>query len=202
MRRIVLSALFLLVAAGCTPTLNARAVSYHEGPELVGKRFAVVALDGQENDLEFRHYAEIVNRHLHAKGMTQAPSLDNADYRVQFRYGVDGGRQQIVSYPARGYGSVGGFYGGGFRGVGMGYSMPVYGNRVESYTNYTREFTLELLRNDRSRTAVYQGRVTSIGGGSSFSAIASCMIAALFENFPGPSGQEVHVSLPLAACQS
>lgn len=204
MSRIVLSGLLLVVLSGCTPTLNARAISYHDGLELgAGKQFAVVAEAGQENNLEFKHYAELVNHHLHAAGLTQAPTLAEADYRVQFRYRVDEGRQQVVSYPARNYGGLGGYYGSsGYRGIGIGYSMPIYGNRVESYTSYTREFALELLRNDRSRATVYQGKVTSMGEGPNFASVAPCMIAALFRNFPGPDGQEVAVSLPVESCRS
>lgn len=192
---------FLLLSA-CTPTLGARVVGYHDGLELrPGKSFAVVAQDGQENDLEFRHYAEIVNRHLHAQGLVQAVSLNRADYRVQFRYGIDGGRQQVVSYPARGYGGMSTFYGsGGYTGIGMGYTMPYHGSRVESYTTYTRLFELQILRNKGVRDTVYQGRVVSTGENASFSSVAPCMIAALFQNFPGPNGQEMIVRLPLASC--
>lgn len=203
--RHMLSLLCLIpFVAACTPTLNARAVSYHNGLELgQGKQFAIVADGDQQNNLEFTHYAEMVNRQLHRHGLTQAPSLDTAYYRVQFRYDVDEGKQQIVSYPSRSYGGLGGYYGsGGYSGVGIGYSMPIYGNRVESYTSYTRVFEMEILRNDRSRAKVYQGRVTSRGENDSISAIAPCMIAALFENFPGVDGQEVSISLPYAACNA
>lgn len=199
-----LVALLLLAACSSTPTLRAQTISYHDGLQLgAGKQFAVVAEDGQMNDLEFKHYAERVNTHLHRFGLKQAPSLAEADYRVHFSYSVDDGKQNIVSYPARGYGGVSSVYGSrGYSGVGLGYSMPIYGygNRTESYTVYTRRFELRIVEANKARNSVYQGRVTSSGQGASFAAVAPCMIAALFENFPGVDGREVSIRLPMDSC--
>lgn len=196
-----ISALALLGA--CTPTLSAKALRFNQGLELnTGKTFAIVAEGEQNNNLEFNHYAELLNRQLQIHGLQQASSLVAADYRVYFSYGSDGGRQFVQSYPD--VGLRGGFSSYG-SGVGIGIGGPLYDpyrhNRVESYVVYTHRFEMRIENaHSRGRNNVFQGRVVGSGGSQGIAANMPCLIAAMFQDFPGRSGVEQDISLPLTAC--
>jgi hypothetical protein len=137
-------------------------------------------------------------------GFKQAESLRAADYRITFSYGNDGGRQFVTSYPDYGWHGGIGTYGGNV-GIGVGgpfYDPYRYRRNVESYVIYT--YYLDLHMEDMrsgNKTEVFQGRVAASGDVDGISGAMPCMVAALFADFPGQSGIETQLSLPLDGCR-
>ena len=186
---ILVLALPLLLGA-CSTSLVASAIGYHNGLELgTGKTYAVIAKEGQENDLEFRHYAQIVNQQLSSHGLRQSDSLPQADYRVLLDYGVDDGKEHTEIRSMR----VGGY---GDKDEDKSYYIPY----TSSYMTYGHSFALEMQRNDAGRQAVYQGEVSKTSRNDDFTVDASCLILALFRNFPGTNGERITVLQPREQC--
>lgn len=199
--RIISLFLILLFVSACVVTQEAKVLRYNNGVEQ-GKRFAIVAEGAQQGDLEFNHYAELVNAQLQTHGIPQSNSLDGADYRVTFSYKTDAGKQVIESYPDYGmYGSIGN-NGGGY-GVGGTLYDPYYNSRraTSSYTVYTHSLELRVVAvNQRGVPTVWQGKVSAEDSNNSINAIMPCLVQALFVGFPASSGKEQTVSVPAATC--
>jgi hypothetical protein len=199
MRIITLILLMFLVSA-CVISRQAQVLRFDNGLE-VGKRFAIVAEGAQQGDLEFTHYAELVNAQLQTHGFPQAQSLDAADYRVFFSYHTDSGKQVIETHPDYGfYGGVNN-YGDGF-GVGGTLYDPYYQRRsVTSYTTYTHRLELRIIAaSQRGMPTLWQGKATMEDGNSSINAVMPCLVAALFSGFPAGGGVEQAVMVPTAIC--
>lgn len=191
----------LAVLPACTPTVSAQALRFNKGIELgTGKDFAIVAEGNQANNLEFNHYAELVNRGLQSHGLQQAGSLESADYRVTFGYGSDKGTHIVNTYPD--YGMYGGFgsYGSHIGLGGTFYPRRSYASSYQQY--YSHRFELRITdANARGMPTVFQGRVSAEDGNATINSIMPCLVAALFSNFPGADGVEQTVTLPRASCR-
>lgn len=205
MARLLILASILALLGGCTPTIRANTLRFNQGLELgAGKTFAIVAEGTQRNNLEFNHYAELMNAGLQRNGLQQANSLESADYRVYFSYGSDGGRQYVASYPD--YGLHGGFgtYGDNIgMGVGSTFYEPYrYHNNLSSYIVYSYRLDMRI-ENMRSpnRNEVFQGHVTGSGDSGGLNNAMPCLVTAMFQNFPGLNGVEQTISIPLASCR-
>lgn len=200
MLRFVCLSFLLLGLTGCASFFEAQALHFNKGVQLhSGKTFAIVAEGAQQNNLEFNHYAELVNAQLQMNGLRQASSLGSADYRVTFAYGSNGGSQIVESYPDYslygGYGSYGSMIGAG------GTFYPPPHSQVTSYALYTHR--LELWMRDAAQSnmpTVFQGRVIVSRSDPSITSAMPCMVKAMFVEFPGPDGVERDVNLPVESC--
>lgn len=191
-----------LAACQNTVRFSANTLSYYDESKLiVGKTFAIIPLDGQRNDLEFKKYAKLVEGRLKEQGFIPSNS-NTAYYAVILRYSVDGGRTITYSLPQ--YGMMPGdttYHSGSFNNDTY-YTPPRYGvvgSRVETRVEYTRILLLDIF-NKRTGQKVYQGVVKSAGGAGSFSAVADCMIKAAFQDFPGANGTVGSVGFPIDTC--
>ena len=130
-------------------------------------------------------------------------------------YGVDKGRERVVSSPGFGdpwYG--GGYYGRGFyRPViitGRGGRRFVYGyrdpflwggfgpgwgyNDVSSYTVYTSGLNLQIDRaSDGSR--LFEGQAEAQSRDNNLQTIVPNLVEAMFTGFPGNSGERVRITV-------
>lgn len=189
----------LLLATACTPTISAQTLRFNKGLELgTGKTFALVAEDNQANDLEFNHYAELVSRGLQTHGLPQASSLASANYRVTFTYTTDEGTRVINNYPD--YGVYGG-YGSYGSSIGVGGTVYPRGGMSESYRFYTHRLELRIADVYSSPgSTVFQGRVSAEDSNPNITRIMPCLVAALFQSWPGINGVEQSVEVPATAC--
>lgn len=201
MLRFICLSILLLGLTGCASVFEAQALHFNKGIQLhAGKTFAIVAEGGQQNNLEFNHYAELVNTQLQLNGLQQAGSLGGADYRVTFVYGTDGGQQVVESYPDYGlYGGYGSY--GSMIGVGGTFYPPPH-TRVTSYALYTHRFELRMQdARTHNMPTVFQGRVITAVSDPSLTSVMPCLVKVMFVEFPGPDGVEREVRIPSEACR-
>lgn len=175
---------------------------FHENPALAGKRFVMITTQEQEQSLEYKAYAEKVGQWLQRYGMSPAPG-GRADYGVHLDFSVDDGREVISSSPV--YGQVGGGLGhsGKKRKKGAAGHAPIYGvigTELHSDTIYTKKLSLRITDQARRRP-VFEGSVISDGNDPSFAPVADCLMASLFQNFPGLNGQTETVILESDKCR-
>jgi len=190
-------------------------------PAPQGQTFAVVAEDPSlAGGLEFARYADYVETRMEQLGYTQAASPDNATLLVRFDYGVDNGRERVVSRPGfyrdpffspwysyqpivyRGRGggarvayvptrAWGYGWNPGFFGYG-GYGG--FGNEIDSYTVYTSGIELKI---DRAADGqrLFEGKAQAVSTSNRLQYLVPNLVESMFTDFPGNSGETVRISI-------
>src|SRR5688572_22321516 len=106
----------LLGLAGCATGFPAQVQRFQALPAPQGQSFVIQAADAENRGgLEFGNYANLVRQHLVQQGYSEANSPANATLVVTLDYGVDNGRDRVVTSPGLGYS---GFYGPRFSRFG------------------------------------------------------------------------------------
>ena len=167
-----------------------------------------------QGGIEFGQYANLVAGELTRYGYRPAASGERADLVVRMDYGVDKGRERVVSSPGFGdpwYGGYGrGFYrpvivsGRGGRRYVYGYRDPFLwgggfgpgwgGTDVSSYTVYTSGLNLQINRSgDGSR--LFEGHAEAQSRDNNLQAIVPNLVEAMFTGFPGNSGERVRITV-------
>ena len=190
---------------------------HHMPPAGSGENFAVVPLEDQAGSLEWEQYADLVAQQLTAKGYVRRAQPLDAKYAVLFSYAIDRGKTKITQVPIFGQiggglttysgsasGTVGGTPYSGFTS-GSAYTQPTYGeigSELVTATTFTRAVELEifdvpqtLASSDPVKT--FEATAGSAGSSGSLAVVMPAMIAAVFKDFPGKSGETISVSVPL-----
>ena len=212
--------LALLALGACATPFRADVARFQALPVPAGQTFVVQPLDQQnQGGLEFSTYAAMVAQRLAAQGYRPVENPRDATLVVTIGYGVDGGREKIVSRPGfggfgglgyggLGYGRFGGPWGGGFGGYGRfgyrsnflwGWDDPFLygggGTQIDSYTYFTSFLEMRI-----SRTAdgqrLFEGRARARSRQDSLPQIVPNLVEAMFTGFPGNSGEDVKITIP------
>ena len=201
----------LLALGGCATGLPTQVSRYQAMPAPAGQSFVIQAADPEDRGgLEFSRYADLVRRHMIAQGYSEASSAQQASLIVSLSYGVDDGRQQVVSRPGLGYGRFG--YGGfGYRpywsrfgGYGRirspfyyGWDDPFwyrgFGDELDVYTVYKSFLDMDIRRPDGQ--AVFEGTAQARSRTDELSVLVPNLIEAMFTGFPGNSGETVKITV-------
>jgi len=202
----------LLATSACTTGFPARVQRFQAMPAPQGQSFIIEAADPENRGgLEFSHYANLVRSHMVAQGFREAAGRGDATLIVSLDYGVDEGRERIVSRPDPFYGSGFGGYGFGFRrpyfsrfGYLGGYRRsPFYwgwhdpfggGDRIESYTVY-RSFVDLDIRRAADGQAVFEGLAEAQSRSDRLQVLVPNLVEAMFTGFPGNSGERVRITV-------
>ncbi|MDR7100986.1 DUF4136 domain-containing protein [Croceicoccus sp. BE223] len=210
MRALKLGAAPLLMAglAACATPFNADVSRFQtQLPAPAGQTFAVVADDpAMAGGLEFSQYASYVGAEMAKLGYTQAASPENADLLVRFDYGVDAGREKVVTTgfardpfysPWYGFGPYG-YYRPYYRHSAWGYGWydPFFDNGpdVRSYTVYTSGIDMKIDRRaDGAR--LFEGKAEAVSRSNRLQYLVPNLVDAMFTDFPGHSGETVRISI-------
>jgi hypothetical protein len=195
MSRSALSAAAALLAlAGCSETPAPVEVSRFSRPELsAAPRGAIAIVPAPGNDagsIEFQNYAAAVTRELAGIGYPQGTSgslVATLDVQRQFHSAAGGGN--TVSLGAAGSG--GGGYSSGAVGIGVGINLnggPK--EQVETWIGVS-------IRDQATGVALWEARARYVVGAKTpegqDAAVAAKMAHALFQGFPGKSGETILV---------
>lgn len=220
-RRIGLAAMTgaALAMAGCAATPFRADVARFQAqlPAPQGQSFVVEAGNpALQGGIEFGQYAALVAGELTRYGYRPAAPGEKADMVVHMDYGIDKGRERVVSTPGFGNPWYGGYYGRGFYSApvivrGPGGRRYVYGWRdpflwgsgfgpgwgyddVESFTVYTSDLNLRIDRaSDGYR--LFEGRAQAQSRDNDLTQIVPNLVEAMFTNFPGNSGEKVRITV-------
>ena len=165
-----------------------------------------------ESSLEFQNYKKTIENNLQKYGFSIVQEKDTSDFIAFISYGIDGGKEELVSSPV--YGSTGGGtttfsgsaynYGGGGSTYysGTAYSMPTFGvvgSRTSSITQHTRQLAMDLVETStlesKKINKIYEGRLKSTGVCSMLSAMMPGMLESLFMDFPRKSGSTETITI-------
>jgi hypothetical protein len=206
----------LLALGGCATGLPTQVSRYQAMPAPAGQSFVIQAADEEDRGgLEFSRYADLVRRHMIAQGYSEAASPQQASLIVSLGYGVDDGRQQVVTRP--GFGATGyhrfGYGGFGYRpywsrygGYGRlrspfyyGWDDPFWyrggfgGDEIDVYTVYTSYLDMDIRRPDGQ--AVFEGTARARSRTDELSVLVPNLVEAMFTGFPGNSGETVKITV-------
>jgi len=199
----------LLALSACATGLQTQVQRFQALPAPQGQAFVIEAANpNNRGGLEFAQYADLVRRHLIAQGYSEAASHDQATLIVSLDYGVDGGRERIVSYPDPfpysgygGYGPWGGYGRGWGRGWGAyGFGSPWYygwggwGYDTHSYTVYTSHLDMQI-RRAADGQSLFEGLAQAHSSSNELPAIVPNLVEAMFTGFPGNSGETVRITI-------
>ena len=220
LRRLGLAAMTgaALALAGCATPFKADVARFQtQLPAPQGQSFVVEAGNpALAGGIEFGQYANLVAGELSRYGYRPAANGERADLIVRLDYGVDKGRERVVSSPSFGdpwYGGYGGYGRGFYRPVivtGRGGRRYVYGYRdpflwggfgpgwggtdVSSYTVYTSGLNLQINRAaDGSR--LFEGQAEAQSRDNNLQTIVPNLVEAMFTGFPGNSGERVRITV-------
>jgi hypothetical protein len=204
-----LAAAVLLSLSACAQNFNADVSRFQSQlPAPAGQTFAVVADDpALAGGIEFSQYAHLVADRLVQQGYQPAASAESASLLVRFDYGVDKGRERVVSTGPRydpfygpwyGYGRMG--YWGGRGGYyphglwGYGWQDPWFGGGYDSYTVYTSGINMKIDRRaDGAR--LFEGKAQAVSTSNRLQYLVPNLVEAMFTGFPGNSGETVRISV-------
>lgn len=205
-----------LAIAGCATPFRADVARFQtQLPVPQGQSFTVEAGDpALVGGIEFSQYANLVAGELTRYGYRPAAPGERPDLTVSVDYGVDQGRERVVSSPSFGDPWYGGYYGRGFyrpiiirgprgRRYVYGYRDPfMWGgfgsgwgyNDVSSYTVYTSDLNLQISRaSDNYR--LFEGHAQAQSRDNDLQQIVPNLVEAMFTGFPGNSGEQVQITV-------
>ena len=184
----------LVALSACGPTMvTADVTRFHTLPAAAPRGVAILPEGPQRGSLEFRTYAAIISDTLARQGWRPVADA-TADVVVTFAYGADSGHTQVWSEPAWGP-------------PAWGRGPPYYGSWpgsdwITSTVSYNHVLHVVMWDGPAyrrgERVAVYEGRATAETGSPVIQPVMPYLIAALLDDFPGPSGVTVRVKVPVA----
>jgi hypothetical protein len=199
----------LLMLGGCATGLPTQVSRYQAMPAPAGQSFVIQSADPDDRGgLEFSRYADLVRRHLIEQGYSEAASPQAATLVVSLDYGVDDGRQQVVTYPSSGFG-YGGFgyrpYWSRFGGYGRfrspfyyGWDDPFwyrgFGDDVDVYTVYSSFLDMDIKRSGDGQS-VFEGTARARSRTDDLGVLVPNLVEAMFTGFPGNSGETVKITV-------
>ena len=197
----------LLGLGGCATGFPAQVSRFQALPSPQGQSFVIQAADAEDRGgLEFGQYADLVRRHLLAEGFSEARSAADATMVVTLDYGVDNGRERVVSTPGFGYGfgynrpyfSRFGYFGRRRSPFFWGWHDPFWGDPfgdMHSYTIYTSFLDMDI-RRASDGSAVFEGLAQAQSRTNELPVLVPNLVEAMFTGFPGNSGERVRITVP------
>jgi hypothetical protein len=206
----------LLTLGGCAVGLPTQVSRFQALPAPQGQTFFIQPANPRmQGSLEFSRYADMVSRRLSEVGYVRAPTPQSASFVVMLDYGVDQGREKVVTYPGTGFGygpgwGWGGFYrpyysrfgyfGRGFYPFYYGWDDPFWAGpfdypEVRSYTEYTSFLDMDIKRAADGQS-LFEGTAKARSRTDDLQVLVPNLIEAMFTNFPGRSGETVKITVP------
>jgi hypothetical protein len=151
---------------------------------------------GQVRSVEWRHYADLIAQQLTSKGYVEAVGATPVKYAVFFSYGTDSGKTIVAS------GRVATVF---TRTLELEiFDAPTFeaalpaGIREQSIQEQSTMPSLEIFGFAMASAEVFEAKAKNVEfEGILALAPLPAMIAAVFKDFPGKSGETISVSAPL-----
>jgi len=189
-----------LALAGCAAqTPEMRVTRFHLGQPIAPGAVVVEPRDPTlAKDLEFQTYARIVQGELNRFGFSIAPNLATSELvavtEVSRSWRPAGEAQRSSVSIGVGGGSGGGWRGGTSVGLGGAVSFPI--GQARQRMDVLTQLSVQLKRRSEG-TVIWEGRAEAVARDGSPQAnpeaAAARLAAALFQGFPGQSGETITV---------
>jgi hypothetical protein len=184
-------------AAGCTPTYTVHVNTFSEIKEPLSQSTPVyVSPDpNSRNPILADAIAAKIRALLEERGYTTTEKAAGAGYTLTFRAGIDSSRVMDYLPVARPYGGFYGFYGGGYRGLGYGYTTYVpYIETVYVHWMEMRLYTPGQSTKDRSRP-IWIGEAAVGRSDAELRESVNYLVVGLGEHFGADTRRWTHLRL-------
>ena len=195
-----------LLLVGCASVIRSDVTTFNEWPaDLTDKSFVFTHTPEQNNDLEYRHYENLVRTALQQQGFTLAADGVPSQLKVSLAYSVTSRDVHVVEPVVIDTG----FYGSPFYGPGWGnrgfygpysdplwYGSPVLAQRESNFQLFTRQLNVRIARASDAKQ-LYDVTVVSEGRMNSLAKVMPYLIQSAFTDFPGQSGVPRRVELKI-----
>lgn len=178
----------LLLLGGCAQTWSARILQFEQWPEQTeGARYALVLTAEQSNNLQYQAIADALRARIGTLGLVEGDQ-DSARFLVYSDFKNPLKRQWVERYQGPMFAPFGGYWGGayGMWGGGFYYGPDWVVTPVEVYEN---ELSVRIIDTDQGDKEVYRATAVSESIEEDFLMQISLLAEAVFEDFPGISGQ-------------
>lgn len=205
MRKFIAAAapLALIATAACTTPFRADVARFQQMPAPQGQSFYIQPGGDEEAGLEFATYANLVAGELVERGYTRASGPQDASLVVTMDYGVDNGRERIVTRPGFGYPYYGHYWSPFYRRAWhspyyFGWYDPFFDPfgypEIDSYTLFTSQLDLRIARTANGEP-VFEGHARARSRDDDLTELVPNLVEAMFTGFPGNSGEEVRITV-------
>lgn len=193
MKRLVL-ALCVAVLAGCV-SVNSNITRFHKLESNAAGQYGTYSVfipDEKKSSLEFAAYLDMVKKQLDAHGFKEEPNAAIADYTAFFSYSVKTAGSTTTFRAAPKMAGNSAFA----KGFNSGAGSSAFASTTD---NYARTVLLSLAKfaPGTQPQTFYEAALVSVGDDGQINAVMPTLIKSLFQNFPGNSGETIHVSLPV-----
>jgi len=197
MTRGMLLLLIVAAGAGCTPTYTVHVNTFSEIKEPLSQTTPIyVSVDpNSRNPILADVIAAKARALLRERGYTPAEKAAGAGYTLTFRAGIDSTRVLDYMPVSRPFGGFYGFYGGGFRHFGYGYSTYVpYIETVYAHWMEMRLFTQGPNAKDKTRP-IWIGEAVVGRSDAELRASVNYLLIGLFDHFGADTQRWVSLRL-------
>lgn len=197
--KIVLGAAALALTGCAAQMPEARVTRFHLGQPIAPGQLSVEPRDPTlAKDLEFQSYARIIQGEFARLGFGLAPDLAKSELvavtEVSRSWRPVGEAQRSSVSIGVGGGSGGGWHGGTSVGLGGSVSFPI--GKAKQRMDVLTQLSVQLKRRSEG-TVIWEGRAEMVARDGSVQAhpktAVARLAAALFEGFPGRSGETITV---------
>lgn len=194
---------FFLSGCDFSTYIQSNVTVFHNLPvDLTGYSFEIVPnQEEQKNDLEFKHYADIISNYLAQKGLVNK-ELKNSEcnYIINIEYGIDSGETHTYSVPRFGQTGVASSSTNFIGNTAYTNYAPTFGqvgSTIGSYKVFTRclQLTMYKVVESGEKQEIYKGNVISTGSKNQMLPIFPYLVQSLFQDFPGQNGSSKTVQL-------
>lgn len=207
-KKLIPAVAFILlgVIAGCSAKVVETQVTSFQGDrsQARGRIYVETIAPESGSSLEDLEYKRKILLKLEAAGYTPTEDSKTADFVAFVSYGIDAGKEVLVSSPV--FGSTGGgttHSSGTVSGdlgsttwSGTSYTMPkfgIVGSETESETMYRRQIAMDIVSAESldsdQISKQYEIRAISRGSSSMLVMVFDEMLEAIFQDFPGEHGK-------------
>lgn len=163
---------------GCGTTVNVQATTQQRPVSLAGQRIYVGANDRGTSPYLNQHIRKQLTRALAVRGVPETEKTEEATYRLEFSYGVDGGKPKpSQAPPTRSLNYKTGKY----------EVIPLPPGEVQ----YTKRLLLRLSPVADPSRSVWTGEATSVGQSNDLRDVMDCLIAAAVEQLGRETGSPI-----------
>ncbi len=194
----VLLVLGVVALSACASNFRSNVTTFHEITAPGGERVLLTPMNPEKQDsIEFRQYADAIAVQLQGYGYKETGESE-PELIAGFDVTIDDGREKLINRPGinpypywtTGYWGYGRFWRSPFFGPygGFGYGFGNgFNNEVVARTVYLATLRVELRKPDG--TLVYEGRAETETRRKDLPKVMPYLAKALFEQFPGNSGE-------------
>jgi len=187
-RYVIVSVMALVMLAGCAQTWSARILQFEQWPAHTdGASYALVLTEEQRNNLQYQAVEDALRAVIGGLGLVEADE-QSARFLVYSSFKNPLKRRWVERYQGPMFAPFGGYWGGayGMWGGGFYYGPDWVVVPVDVYEN---ELSVRIIDTEQGDQEVYRATAISEDPDEDFLMQISLLAEAVFEDFPGISGQ-------------